>query len=163
MTDARAVKSLRVARILWGALLGSMAIYVVIANVIVHDQAHGATVPMPELASAPAQQPLVLVLAVVSLVELVVGLFLRGRMMPPRRKTSDSPRGDVHKALQRLRVAEIIGWAFCEAIAINGLLLTMLSYEPAFSFVFTGVGALAMLALAPSQRIVDDVVHAAAD
>jgi hypothetical protein len=154
-------KVLRVSRILWGALLASMAIYVVIANVIVMNKPPGSRVPMPELATSPASQPLFLALAFMSVVELGIGLFLRARMMPPRRRTGESPRGDTDKALQRLRAAEIIGWAFCEAVAINGLILTMLSYETVFSFAFAGVGALAMIALAPSQRIVDDVVHAA--
>jgi hypothetical protein len=154
----RATKSLRVSRILWGALLASMAIYVVIANVIVN--APGSKVPMPELAGAPTSQPLFLALAFVSVVELAMGVFLRGRFMPVRRKTDTSPR-DVDKALQRLRAAEIIGWAFCEAVAINGLILTMLSHELVFSLGFTGVGALGMLALAPSARIVDEVVRAA--
>lgn len=160
MGDARLDATLRVSRILWAALLASMAIYVVIANVIVNNQAPGARVPMPELATAPTSHPLFLGLVVMGVLELSIGVFLRGRFMPARRRTDTSPR-NLAQALQRLRVAEIIGWAFCEAVAINGLILTMLSYEPAFSLGFTAVAALGMLALAPSRRLLDDVVRAA--
>jgi len=159
MGDARANAALRVSRILWFALLASMAIYVVIANVIV--SAPGSKVPMPELATAPASQPLFFVLVFMGVMELAMGNFMRARMMPARRKTDTSPR-DVDRALGRLRVAQIIGWAFCEAVAINGLILTMLSHDMAFSLGFTAVGALAMVLQAPSERIVEEVVRAAA-
>lgn len=158
MLDARAAATLRVSRILWGALLASMAIYVVIANVIVN--APGSKVPIPELANAPASNPLFLGLAFMAVVELAAGTFMRARMMPARRKTDTSPR-DIDKALGRLRVAQLIGWALCEAVAINGLILTMLSHEMMFSLGFTAVGALAMVSQAPSERILDEVVRAA--
>lgn len=160
MGDARVNAGLRASRIVWGALLASMAIYVVIADVVVSNKAPDARVPMPELASAPTSHPLFWGLVVMGVLELSIGLLARGRIMPVRRRTDTSPR-DVNKALQRMRVAEIIGWAFCEAVAINGLILTMLSYELRFSLGFTAVGALAMLALAPSQQLLDDVVRAA--
>src|SRR5262245_33599213 len=121
MGDARTNAALRVSRILWFALLASMGIYVVIANVIV--SARVSKVPIPELASSPTSQPLFFGLVFMGVVELAAGAFMRGRMMPVRRKTDTSPR-DVDRALGRLRVAQIIGWAMCEAVAINGLILT---------------------------------------
>ncbi len=159
MADERVEPKLRMLRILFVAMLLSIGIYSVIATVIVRTRDPAFPIPQPELAAAPLSQPLFFALAGMALVLLAATPLARMKLMPPR--SYGHGGGSVSGALQRLFVAEIVSWALCEVIAVFGLVLTMLSYEPTFTYAFGAVAAVAMLAYAPSRKLVDDVVRVA--
>ena len=157
MPNERVERQLRISRVLFVALLMSIGIYAVIAYMVTLDPQTPA--PQPELAHDPLSQPLVLALGGCALMMLAVTPFVRMKLLPPRE------HGDkklaVGAALSRLTAAQIITWALTEVPAIFGLMLTMLSYEPRFTYAFSGVSALAMLAYAPHRKLVEDVVRVA--
>jgi hypothetical protein len=148
VTNDQVARAVRTSRVLWGALMASMIVYAAIATVISKQNA-----PKPLL------QPLLIALAATSIVELAIGFVLRAKMMPSRRK-SEAVHPNIGAAFARMRAAEITGWAFCEAVAINGLILTMLTFEPVYSYAFTAVGALGMIAIAPNARVAQAVYDA---
>lgn len=150
--EQRIERSLKLSRIVFAAMLATIVIYVGIAFAIVHTD---AMVPPPALASAPLSHPLFLALAGMAVVMLVITPILRARMLPARGS------GDAKQALARIRAADILSWALCEAIAIFGLMLTLLSYEIVFVLGFSGVSAAAMLAYAPSRARLEELVHRA--
>jgi hypothetical protein len=154
--------AVRMSWILFLALMSSLVIYIVIAHVIT---ASPGTPPMPELAANPHTHPLFIALSVASGVALLFALVVRTKLMPPRRRSEERSeecvRG-IHRALSKLKVAQLLGWALCEAVAINGLILTILSRNTQLVDAFAGIGAIGMILQAPSRRLVEDVVDAAA-
>jgi hypothetical protein len=159
MSTERIDRHLKLSRILFAALLMSLGIYAVIAYVIVTQRSPDTPIPQPQLATEPFAQPLVLGLGVAALVILALTPLLRAKLLPARAFGDSAPRS-VDDALNKLRAAEIVTWALCESIAVFGLILTMLSYEPRFTYVAAGVAALAMLAYAPNHKLVMLVVRA---
>lgn len=159
MADERVEPRLRVLRILYVAMLLSIGLYAVVATIVVRTRDPAFPIPQPELATAPLSQPLFFALAGLALVLLAATPLARMKLMPPRSFGHGS--SSVPAALQRLLVAELVSWVLCEVIAVFGLVLTMLSYEPTFTYAFGGVAAFAMLAYAPSRKLVDDVVRVA--
>ena len=150
---------LRTQRILFIALLLTVPMYAAVATLMA--QTSQEPPGMPELAREPFAQPMVLALIVGSIITIGLALFTRTKMFPPRRR-GDGAR-DPKVALARLRVAEILTWALCESIAIYGLILSVLSLEPVFSYAFGGASALAMLLFAPSRKLAEEVVWAASE
>lgn len=160
MTTAKLDKRLRITRILFVAMLLSIGIYAVVGAMITSQRDEAVPIPQPELATAPLSQPLFIALAAMSVLLLGLTPFVRGKLLPPRSFEGDK-KLDVDAALSRLLVAQIVSWAFTEVIAVFGLMLTMLSFDPMFVYAFGGIAALVMLAYAPSHKLHLDVVRVA--
>lgn len=148
-------------RLLHVSMLATLPVYAALATIVAQTRDSSVNpIPMPELATEPLSQPLFLALAAVSVVVLAATPFIRMKMMPPR-SYGGQGGGDVKAALQRLLLAELVSWALTETIGICGLVLTLLSNEPIFTYAFGGVSFLAMLAYAPSHKVMDEVVRVA--
>jgi len=153
---------LRTSRIFFIAMIMAVVVYAVLATVTAVITTEPA--PQPELARQPFAQPLVLVMIVVAIVIFAMAVFARSKLMPPRHRgpgSGDGPK-DPKAALGRLRSAEIVTWMLCDAIAACGLVLSMLSFEPLFTYAFGGPAILALLLFAPSRKLAEEVVWAAA-
>jgi hypothetical protein len=159
MTDARVDNRYRAAMTFFIALWLTIPFYVGIATFIAKARDPARPIPNPELARDPFSQPLVFALIGVAVVLLAVTPIIRGKLMPPR--SYGGPRLELSAALSRLVVAQLFSWMLTEVIAVLGLILSLLSYEPAFVYAFGGVAALVMLAYAPSRRLHDEVVRVA--
>lgn len=160
MADPNVERSLKLSRIIHLAMLLSLGFYVAIAVQVVHAQDPTLPPPLPELAAHPFSHYLFIALAIATVMLMAATPLVRAKLMPPR-SYGDATPPDLNRALGRLRVAQIVSWAMCEAVAIYGLILTFLSYDLRYTLAFAAVGALAMLAYAPSRRVTEDVARVA--
>jgi len=157
---APAAASTRTSWIVYGVLLASLLIYGRIAFQVAAAEAG----PSP---SAADLQPMLIGLVIVSvLITVAVIPLVRRFALPPRRPPSpeavaapSTPATDA--ALRRLFTVQVTSWAFAEAIAIYGLILSFLSHEPAYYLYFT-LGALLNFALYRPRRSLAEAVVAAA-
>lgn len=124
-------------RIIWGALLSSLSIYAGLTFIL-----------QPPAGFVPNEQGALFigVFAAVSITQLTLIPFLRQLLF-----WKPLGRGDIapDQLIQRFFTASIVSWALCEAVAVFGLTLYMLTYERPPALAFMAVGALAMLSLAP--------------
>ena len=160
MTNEKLQKRLRITRIVFVALLLSIGIYAVVGAMLASQRDPAVPSPQPELSTAPLSQPTFIALAAMSLLMLAITPLVRSKLLPPRSFDGEK-KLDVDAALSRLLVAQIVSWAFTEMIAVFGLMLTMLSFDPLFVYAFGGVATLVMLAYAPSHKLHLDVVRVA--
>jgi hypothetical protein len=118
-----------IARILWFALLLSQVIYLVVASVLPGDPA-----------SSPASVSVIsLALAIVSIGIAALTLVMRRRALvaPIQAGQLDPNTPEGH---QRAFVPFIINLVLTESIAINGLVIALLSREPQRAYPFAIAG-----------------------
>jgi F0F1-type ATP synthase membrane subunit c/vacuolar-type H+-ATPase subunit K len=151
-------QQMRGAVVIHVALLGTLVIYAVIGVEVSH-QAPPKGMVDPALFGG--------VLGAVSLVMLAIIPMLRKKAIPPRvleggpLDLDRTPEPHELTALNKLRGGSILTWALCEAIAIYGLILTLLYREPLYYVPFAVVGAGAMLAYRPTRALFESVIRGA--
>jgi hypothetical protein len=125
-------------RIFWGALLSSLSIYAGLTFVLTKPEG---------FIEDPNRLPLFAgMFAVVSLAQLTLIPFLRQLLF-----WRPLGRGDItpDQLIPRFFTTSLVSWALCEAVAVFGFALYMLTYERPPALAFIAVGALAMLSLVP--------------
>lgn len=147
---AQQTPSMMTLRIIWGAMLSSMGIYVLMTFIL-----------QPPEGFEPAEnfQVMFIALGGVAAVDSVLALLARPFLFFKKLEGEQVARDD---AMARYHTSCVISWAMAEAIAILGFVLFMLSYEQWIIFPFVGVGALLMLILFPRQSHIDRVVGSGA-
>jgi hypothetical protein len=167
--SAKLDNAFRVQRILHAALCMSIVIYVVVAYVV---SSQPQTAPPSETALAiaedPLSSPIFIALAAVAALMVAALPTIRSKLLPPRAVAAglNDPIGEpsspnASRALAKLQSGLIVSWALCEAIAIYGLVLSMLAKEFWPVMPFAAVGLLNMLAYAPRRVTLDEVVREA--
>jgi hypothetical protein len=129
----------------------------------------GGNPPGPGTPSLEQRQPLLILLAVLALALVVAQPTLRRRFLPPRRTASAArdplPAGPLparaQGAIQRYYTAQLLCWSLTEAIALLGLILAIVVYDPRVYYPFGGVALVQMLLLAPRRDEMEAVVRAA--
>jgi hypothetical protein len=140
--------------ILWGALTSSLGIYFVLANVL-------ATAP----GAAPVEPVLVYALGGVAATLFALIPIVRGKMLPPMRAPASlgealPTMNGPSPALAKLQAALIVSWAMCEAIAIFGLVLVVLSHQTRYFFYFAPLALVGMVLYRPSVDRAAEVLRA---
>lgn len=150
---------LRVMRILHVALLASVAVFGVVA-VVVCQQGGAAPTDMTVF---------VIALAMTSVMEEAGIVFFRKLRMPPRRD-GDEPvdlervaTEPERRAIAKLQTIGILSWALCESVAINGLVLAMLTHDIRYFVPFAAVGLVSMAAYAPTRSQFIAVIRGAVE
>jgi hypothetical protein len=163
----RVARSLSNARLIYMALLASLVIYGGIAFMV----AGGAGTPSaksgePVATALPAasQHLMLIVFAVVSAVVTIGGIpLLRHLLLPARRPPAGTgARSELGVALGRLLSAHVGTWALAESIAVYGLILAFLSYQPLYYIGFAVLAA-ANFALYPPRADLWSEVAAASE
>ncbi|MDM8000004.1 MAG: hypothetical protein QUS33_08400 [Dehalococcoidia bacterium] len=138
------------ARLLWGALMASLAVYVIIANVAGPDAAAG-------IETAPGD-PWWLV---------HFPTWLLGAMSPPLlvvafliRRGANRPHKFIRQLTGTYMGTAIISWSICESVGIFGLVTFFMKGEFLWLYVFVGVSAVAQVLMRPRKReIIDEVIR----
>jgi hypothetical protein len=137
-------------RILWGSLLASLAVYVIIAHVIGSEGAVGIE-PEPGDAEWLAHAPRY-VLSVMSFGILAAAFIIRG--------AAGNPKSRISRTAGAYLPIVIVSSALCESIGIFGLIIFLMEGQFLWLYVFVGVSAAAMILLRPRKRdLVDGVIR----
>jgi hypothetical protein len=147
--------AVRITRILYLALLVSVGMYGAIIFVITNNQTPKELDPTMLYALAGA--------AVTTMVMIVV---LRGKLLPPTREAHSLnepiPEGEnVQKALGRVFTASILTWALCESIAIYGLVLSFVSFQPKYFLGFAAASLVNFVIYRPQKELILGAARAA--
>ena len=134
--------------IIWGAMLASLLIYVLICH-LADEQIH--KVPRPEFPIALIRN----ILMGVGGAALVLAYYMR-RLMLRVRPEGSVPDSPLHtgqpKALAKYTVAVIISLALCESIGIYGVVLFFLGADFQILYIFIGASAIAMYFFRPKKE-----------
>ena len=132
--------------IIWGAMLASLFIYIIICHVagdLIRET------PNPEFPIALVRN----ILFGISAAELLLAYYLRNTMLRVRSNGADSLLEFDHPtALSRYTSAVIISLALCESIGLYGLVLFLLGDEYQNLYIFIGVAAIAMVFFRPKRE-----------
>jgi len=134
--------------IIWGALLASLFIYILIAHTM-GDQIRQA--PRAEFPIALMRN----ILFGVAAAELLLAYYLRKRMLrvQPEGQTPASPlTSGQPTALAKYTAAVIVSLALCEGIGIYGLILFLLGDDYHTLYLLIGVSAIAMFYFRPKKE-----------
>lgn len=127
--------------IMWGAMLFALIMYGVVLFMLTQNK-DGFTSPEPDLIKT-----LIITFSGVSVAELGAIYFLR--------KLTFSSKLENHafETLDELRdgykTASILSWAFCEAIAIYGFVLGVMTHDPTYYLYFAPPAVILFLLLRP--------------
>jgi F0F1-type ATP synthase membrane subunit c/vacuolar-type H+-ATPase subunit K len=139
--------AVRITRMLYLALLVSVGTYGLIVFLITNNQTPKELDPIMLYALAGA--------AATTMVMIVV---LRGKLLPPTREahslSEPIPEDEqVKQALGRLFTASIITWALCESIAIYGLVLSFISFQPKYFLGFAAASLVNFVIYRPQKEL----------
>lgn len=141
-------KGMRVLWIIWGAMLASLCIYLIVGHMIVDEiKIEGIS---PDIFSLLRN-----ILFIVALVELAIIPVIRKFILRTPAKISQSSFGQQipgtanHPALAKYSSAMIVSLALAESIAIYGLVLLFIGKDFQSLYLFTGISAAAMLVYRP--------------
>jgi hypothetical protein len=145
---------LKVVLVLYLALLGSLGVYVVMGAVVID----GAELAAPDPGMI---EPLSLILGVVAVVAVVASYFVRARML--RTGLAALP-GQIDlsqvDALTRATFTPwVLAWALCDAAAVFGLVLFVLTHRWELFLPFVGLAAMGMILHAPSLRAIEEALE----
>ena len=134
--------------IIWGAMLASLFIYVVISHVAGDQirQTQNSGIPIPLVRN---------IVFCVAAAELLLAYYLRKRMLRgrPEGPTSDIPlTSEQPTALAKYTTAVIVSLALSECIGIYGLMLFLLGDEYQTLYIFIGISAIAMYFFRPKRE-----------
>jgi F0F1-type ATP synthase membrane subunit c/vacuolar-type H+-ATPase subunit K len=136
---------LRVQRIIHSALMTSVVVYGLIGYV---------TGRAPS--GAPLPPAMLYTLGGVALVVMVQIPFLRRRLLAPAEPTSSAP---ARPAMVRLFNGQILTWALCEAIALFGLILTLMAHDLRYVLGFGALSLLNFFIYRPTAALIEDVMR----
>lgn len=147
--DPRLAAALMQLRVLTGALASSVVIYAGVAWFVTSGSGAGG--------DQPARLPLAVigVLAALALFDLVVAPLIE------RHLAGGGGGGDLDAALATYRRAKIVGFAFREAAAVLGLLITLFTGNPLWCFALVAATLVAMAVAWPSRDELMRVVRGA--
>lgn len=147
-------RSLLTFKLIWGAMLFSLVIYLFAGSYLSRSLA-------PGLSDPETLYVVRTVLYSLSLVTLAVTKFLRNRVLAKARESARTPTGEGGAAAQSAPVlasygtAMILSLALSESIGIYGLVLSLLGSDTKDLFILIGVAAGAMVYYRPRE---DEVV-----
>ena len=148
--------------IIWGAMLITLAVYVLVCH-LVGDGIRQSISPDFPLALLRN------VLIGIGLFTLFMAHFVRRFILTPRTGGSESmspippPLKDQSQVVGRYTTAMLLSLAFCESIAIFGLILFFLGDSFQTLYIFTGISALGMFHYRPKQEEIMNLVAATQD
>ena len=128
-------------RIIWGALLFSVALYVGLAFFV----------QLPPAAAGAPQQPFELIFAVAALGSLGASYFVPQLLIKQLAKPPTDAPLDEKKLARLLMTPWIVRLALCESVAVLGLMLAFVSQQPMKIVPFAALSALAMLTAMPTE------------
>lgn len=145
---------MRVLTIVWGALLGSVGLYVVVGLLVA-----GAAAPAPPAGAIVLRAALLVLGAVhLGLAQLLRGRLLRQPWSPPG-SSAVGPQAD--PIMMQYSRAVILSLALAEAVAIYGLVLFLLFGHAPDLYLFTGAAAAALIWFRPSLDELEGLARAA--
>jgi hypothetical protein len=140
--------------IMWGALVGSVAILVGVAYLVIQGRD-----------AKPAPMEIVYAFGAVAVMVAVAIPIVRRRMMPPRSDDAGLvvlPGRDAETAVGRYLVVHIVSLALCECVAVMGLAITLSGHEPTYVLGFAAASLVGMILCRPSPELLRGVLRAAA-
>jgi len=150
-------------QIIHGVLLASLAIYGGVAvNILQQPRRNpGASLDPTMIVGILGGLSVLMLLVVIPVV--------RAKGLPPRDWVGDGRSRDLEiepderaqQMMRKLRVALIVTWAFCEAVALWGLIATILFYDIRYYLGFAAVAAAAMVYHAPRRSLLEACMRAA--
>ena len=144
ITDQELDKGLLTLKVIWSAMLMSLAVYLFVGLQIVADvrsSMDGETFGV-----------LKMVVYIIALVTLIVTRFVRKMILSRKRENRLPGRDSRHPALQTYTTAMILAWAMSESIGIFGLVLFILGKNPMDLYLLILVSAAAMFMYRPSKE-----------
>ncbi len=151
----------RVLYTLYGALAVSLAIYVIIAFVVV-----GRAVRERPWERPVANPALFWVFVGLAIATTVVIPVIRRRILPRAARRAEgvtrAPRVPAVRALGKYMSGQIVSWALCEAIGVYGLVLAFVTYEPLYTLGFVAAAAANLVVYAPRRAHVQAILYAVA-
>ncbi len=153
------VKGMRVLKIIWGAMLLSLGIYVFVCHFIGSQAARpmGENFPVDLLRN---------ILYVISAAELFLIHFLKKIMLkaPAAGQPADTPArketANVHPAVGKYTAAMIVCYSIAESIGIYGVVLFFLSLDYETLYVFIFISAVAMVFFRPKFEELEQLAAA---
>jgi len=142
---------------IWGAMVASLVIYMLIPNLI------GDQIKMQEL---PPDVFILLrnVLYVVALIELAIIPFIKRITLKsykaPLNPNQKIPGTSNHPATAKYATVMIISLAIAESIAIYGLVLFFLAKDSQSLYLLTAIGAMAMIIHRPKMEELEQLAIA---
>lgn len=148
-------RNFRVISIIWGTLLFSLGLYILVGYLVIDsiNLAANADIPVDILTNA---------LIAVSAISLIAAFVLRKRLLNPVSLPDSSQAGficNVHPAAMKYQSATIISAALCESVGIYGLVLFFMSKDFNRLYGFIAVAAAAMLFFRPSKEDLYDLAR----
>lgn len=144
MTDQEMRKGLLTLKVIWSAMLVSLAIYLLVGLQIAAN--------MEALIDEETFGALKMVLYGVALAILIVTRFVRKMILSGKGQTGLPTQADRHPALQTYTTAMILAWAMLESIGIIGLVLFFLGKSPMDLYLLTLVSAAAIFMYRPNKE-----------
>ncbi len=145
--DAVVRKLLFIPWVIWGALLFAVFAYVAVGQVVAGTGPAAMAVP-PELVYA---------MGIAALGVAVAAVVLRRKLMPRAASSAVAGvlrRADAEAVAARYFTAHVLTLSALEAIAVLGLVLTIMGHDPRYVDAFGAVAAVAMgLARPSSERL----------
>jgi hypothetical protein len=150
-------------QIIHGVLLASLVIYGGVAINILQQ-------PRKDAGASLDPTLIVGILGGLSiLVLLVVVPVIRAKGLPPRDWVGDGRSRDLEieldetaqQMMKKLRITLLLTWAFCEAVAVWGLIGTILFHDIRYYLGFAAVAAAAMAYHAPRRSLLEACMRAA--
>ncbi len=141
-------------RIIWGVLMASVVIYVVVAHVV----------DLSEQEAAGNVDLLRMVFAGLSLATAIAIPVLRRLKMPPQKAPSSVKDriDEIPGALNaEVTTTYILAWALSESVCIYGLVLTFLSHEPSAILPYAAAALVLQVMNAPRRSVLEGVARAA--
>ena len=139
-------KGLMQARVVWAAMLVSLAVYVFVGHVVVQG-------PRPR--NPEGLELFRNILALVSAGSLIMAGVIR-RALLGRRRPEPLP---ARAAVTRYLSATVATLALCESVGIYGLVLLFLSGDWTSLYFFTGASALAMIWFRPRGEELEELAR----
>jgi F0F1-type ATP synthase membrane subunit c/vacuolar-type H+-ATPase subunit K len=143
IAERDADRALAVLKIIWMALLGSLALYVVVGRLV----APGLN---PEL-NAEALRVLRIALYALGFVTLIAAGTVRRLILGARGPSAGPPQADSSFLPQKYSSAVIASLAMSESVGIYGLVLFLLGKNPMDLYLPVGISAAAMFYFRPSR------------
>ena len=148
--------------IIWSAMLVTLLIYVFICHLVGDGirQSISPDFPLTMLRN---------VLGGIGLITLFMAHFVRRFILTPRTGGSESmsskspPLKDQSEVMGKYTAAMLLSLAFCESIAIFGMVLYFLGDSFQTLYIFTGISALGMFHYRPKQEEIINLVAATHD
>ena len=144
MTDQELNKGLLTLKVIWSAMLMSLAIYLFVGLQILTK--------VPSAMTDETFGMLKMILYIIALATLIVTRFVRELILSGKGQNGPRIQATRHPALQTYTTATILALAMSESIGIFGLILFLLGKNPMDLYLLILVSAAAMFMYRPSKE-----------